>query len=133
MELAAHVPKVLADPNQLLQVFLHIASNSIQTLDELGGGTLQIITRHQSGMVFVEFNNTASDAGKNQPEVIEKTSSVALSACYGIIQDHDGRILSDQLAQGGSRIRIELQSGIGSGGFVGSSDQVEAERFSLPG
>jgi len=133
MELAAHVPKVLADPNQLLQVFLHIASNSIQTLDELGGGKLQIITRHQSGMVFVEFNNTASDAGKNQPEVIEKTSSVALSACYGIIQDHDGRILSDQLAQGGSRIRIELPSGIGSGGFVGSSGQVEAERFSLPG
>src|SRR5262249_30135665 len=59
MELVPQVPRVLADPNQLLQVFLHIASNSIQTLDELGGGRLQIVTRHQAGTVFVEFINTA--------------------------------------------------------------------------
>jgi K+-sensing histidine kinase KdpD len=84
-------------------------------------------------MVFVEFNNTASDAGKNQPDVIEKTSSVALSACYGIIQDHEGRILSDHLPLGGSRIRIELPCGDGSDGFEGTSNHVESDqRFFLP-
>jgi signal transduction histidine kinase len=134
MELVPQVPRVLADPNQLLQVFLHIASNSIQTLDELGGGRLQIVTRHQAGTVFVEFINTASNAGKNEPEVIEKTSSVALSACYGIIQDHDGRILSDHLPQGGSRIQIELRGENGSGTFEKSPAQPDTEqKYSLPG
>jgi len=131
MELAPQVPKVLADPNQLLQVFLHIASNSIQTLDELGGGRIHIITRHQSGMVFVEFNNTASDASKNQPDIADKTSSVALSACYGIIQDHEGKILSDHLPQGGSRIRIELPCGNGSDGFEGTSNHLESDHRSF--
>jgi two-component system NtrC family sensor kinase len=108
MELTPQLPKVLADPNQLLQVFLHIASNSIQTLDEMGGGTLRVLTRPIENLVLIEFISHGPEAHDAQAGLVGKPSSLALSACYGIIQDHEGRILSDPLSQGASRIRIEL-------------------------
>jgi signal transduction histidine kinase len=107
LELAAQVPKVQADPNQLLQVFLHIASNSVQTLDELGGGSLRVLTSATEG-VRIEFISEAHDASGAAADPMGKTSSLALSACYGIVQDHDGRILLEHLAAGVTRVRIEL-------------------------
>ena len=39
---------------------------------------------------------------------VGKGAGLGLSACYGIIQDHHGRILCSNGAEGGATIRIEL-------------------------
>lgn len=108
LELAPQLPKVQADPNQLLQVFLHLASNSVQTLDELGGGTLRVLTRQQGERVLVEFVGHGPDSTGSETDLVGKPSSLALSACYGIIQEHNGRIFSDHPPEGGTRVCVEL-------------------------
>ena len=116
LDLAPELPAISGDPNQLLQVFLHIASNSLQALEEVGGGTFLVKSRHQGNTIVLEFSDTGP--GAREPErvfdpfyttrSVGKGAGLGLSACYGIIQDHHGRILCSNGTEGGATIRIEL-------------------------
>jgi two-component system NtrC family sensor kinase len=114
--LANDLPPVSGDPNQLLQVFLHIASNALQALDEVGGGILSIRSRRKDDTAILEFSDNGP--GVREPDrvfdpfyttrSVGKGAGLGLSACYGIIQDHHGFILCTNRADGGTTIRIEL-------------------------
>jgi signal transduction histidine kinase len=114
--LAVDLPLVLGDQNQLLQVCLHIINNALQALEEVGGGTLQIATGWDDGFASLEFSDNGP--GAREPEKVfdpfyttkgvGKGSGLGLSACYGIIQDHQGRILCRNRPEGGATFRIEL-------------------------
>ncbi|HMK20692.1 MAG TPA: HAMP domain-containing sensor histidine kinase, partial [Terriglobales bacterium] len=115
-DLAAELPVISGDPNQLLQVFLHIASNALQALEEVGGGTFLVKSRGRAHAVVLEFSDNGP--GAREPErvfdpfyttrSVGKGAGLGLSACYGIIQDHGGRILCTNRVEGGTTIRIEL-------------------------
>jgi two-component system NtrC family sensor kinase len=108
--------QVSGDPNQLLQVVLHIASNSQQALEEVGGGTFSVRTCQKGDTVMLELSDNGP--GAREPDrvfdpfyttrSIGKGAGLGLSACYGIIQDHHGRILCTNRAEGGMTICIEL-------------------------
>jgi signal transduction histidine kinase len=114
--LANDLPPVSGDPNQLLQVFLHIASNALQALDEVGGGILSIRSRRKDNTAILEFSDNGP--GVREPDrvfdpfyttrSVGKGAGLGLSACYGIIQDHHGLILCTNRVEGGTTIRIEL-------------------------
>ena len=116
LDLAPELAAISGDPNQLLQVFLHIASNSLQALEEIGGGTFLVKSRQKENTVVLEFSD--SGPGAREPDrvfdpfyttrSVGKGAGLGLSACYGIIQDHHGRILCSNGAEGGATIRIEL-------------------------
>jgi signal transduction histidine kinase len=107
---------VSGDPNQLLQVLLHIASNAQQALEEVGGGIFSVKTRRTDDTVILELSDNGP--GARDPErvfdpfyttrSVGKGAGLGLSACYGIIQDHHGRIQCTNRAEGGMTIRIEL-------------------------
>jgi signal transduction histidine kinase len=116
VNLAANLPQTSGDPNQLLQVFLHIASNALHALEEVGGGIFSVKTRHKNDVVILEFSDNGP--GARDPErvfdpfyttrTVGKGSGLGLSACYGIIQEHHGLILCTNRVEGGTTIRIEL-------------------------
>jgi signal transduction histidine kinase len=116
IELAADLPLVLGDTNQLLQVCLHIVNNSLQALEPNVGGNLTVSTRLKGEFVVLEFRDDGP--GLPQPErafdpfyttrPVGEGAGLGLSACYGILQEHKGSISCQNRSDGGAVFRIEL-------------------------
>jgi signal transduction histidine kinase len=116
VSLATDLPQIDADANQLLQVCLHIASNALQALEEVGGGVFCVKTRPKDEGVILEFSDNGP--GVREPErvfdpfyttrPVGKGAGLGLSACYGIIREHNGTIVCTNRLEGGTMIRIEL-------------------------
>jgi signal transduction histidine kinase len=116
MESHSVLPAVRGDPNQLLQVFYHLISNAVDAMEAGGGGVLLIRALREKGMVVIEFSDTGP--GMKEPEKVfdpfyttkpvGKGTGLGLSICYGIMQEHGGRILGFNLPEGGCTFRLEL-------------------------
>jgi hypothetical protein len=112
-ELGAALPSVLADSNQLLHVFLHLAG-------QIGTGShpdqkpdLHIRTRHEGYFVTVDFAADAPSASNSyQPlqnsEGGQHRPTLSLGACSRIVAEHGGRILIQQGEEGFVAFRVEL-------------------------
>jgi signal transduction histidine kinase len=134
VNLANTLPQISGDPNQLLQVFLHISSNALQALEEVGGGIFAVKTRGKDDAVVLEFSDNGP--GARDPERVfdpfystrsaGKGAGLGLSACYGIIQDHHGLILCTNRVEGGTTISIELPAA-GARPLVAPADLLEKQ------
>lgn len=110
------LPAVHGDPNQLLQVFYHLISNAVHAMEEVGGGVLTVRTLRERANVVVEFSDTGP--GLRDPErvfdpfystrPVGSGTGLGLSVCYGIIQEHGGRITGHNHPGGGTTFRLEL-------------------------
>lgn len=106
-QLGSDLPEIMADQNQLKQVFINIFINAGQAMQDQKRGELQIITRAErepDGGVVV----TISDSGCGVPEeqlgklfdpffTTKGTggTGLGLSVSYGIIQAHGGTIKAE--------------------------------------
>src|ERR1700680_2130577 len=125
---AKELPRVLGDSNQLLQVCLHITNNALHALTDTGG-TLTVTARSQETSVLLEFSDDGT--GMQDPErvfdpfyttrPIGQGTGLGLSVCYGIIQEHNGKITCQNRPEGGAIFRIELPAVVDS---VHTSDSV---------
>jgi len=114
-DLAKGSPHVLGDSNQLLQVCLHITNNGIHAMAEKGG-VLHVSTRLKDDVVVIEFSDNGP--GIQEPDrvfdpfyttrPVGQGAGLGLSVCYGIIQEHKGRIVCRNRPQGGATFQIEL-------------------------
>lgn len=115
-DLAADLPPILGDSNQLLQACIHIVTNAVQALDEVGSGILRICTRQDGPSVVLEFADNGPGARDPQrvfdpfytTKAIGQGAGLGLSVCYGIVQEHNGRIICQNRPEGGALFRIEL-------------------------
>jgi two-component system NtrC family sensor kinase len=105
---------VMGDANQLLQVCLHIINNALHSMSP-SGGVLRATTRQEQKMAMIEFEDNASEPrdltmgnGSSVMHTGNPIASVGLSACYGIVQEHSGKIMCQTRAEGGTTFRIEL-------------------------
>ena len=113
--LAERLPQVLGDSNQLLQVCLHLTNNFAQMLAD-SGATLTVSSRTEGNFVLLEFSEDVAStaAGEESPDALGFSSSapgipsLGFSTCYGIVQEHRGRIMSQPRSEGGPLCRIEL-------------------------
>jgi signal transduction histidine kinase len=115
IEMANPLPRVQADSNQLLQVFSHIINNAVNAMSERGG-TITISTRAQGNLVTIQFADTGP--GMVEPErvfdpfyttrPVGQGIGLGLSACYGIIQQHGGKIKASNRETGGAIFQIDL-------------------------
>ncbi|HTD23356.1 MAG TPA: ATP-binding protein [Terriglobales bacterium] len=116
VKLEPELPRIRGDSNQLLQVFLHMINNAADALQEVGGGLLTITTNSENAWVLIQFSDTG--VGIKEPQKIfdpfyttkpiGKGSGLGLSACYGIVQDHGGKIECENNANGGATFLIKL-------------------------
>jgi signal transduction histidine kinase len=112
----APLPRVLGNPNQLLQAFLQIVENAVDALQESGGGRLQVSLWREANEVIVQFAD--SGPGLRDPErvfdpfyttkPVGKGTGLGLSATYGVIQDHKGQITCFNRPEGGAAFEIRL-------------------------
>ena len=104
------------DANQLLQVFFNLMSNAVDALEEVGGGKLIIRTAHDADKVTIEFSD--SGPGIKSPQQVfdpffttkpvGKGTGLGLSICYGIVQEHGGRIECFNRPEGGATFLIHF-------------------------
>jgi len=110
------VPGVRGDPNQLLQVFFNLISNAVDAMEEMGGGVLTVRVSRERANVVIEFSDTGP--GIREPHLVfdpfyttkpvGKGTGLGLSICYGIVQEHGGRISGFNRPGGGATFRVEL-------------------------
>jgi signal transduction histidine kinase len=110
------LPSVRGDANQILQVFFNLISNAVDALEEVGGGKLVIRSRHDDSRVSVEFAD--SGPGIKSPhqvfdpffttKPVGKGTGLGLSICYGIVQEHGGRIECFNRPEGGATFVVEF-------------------------
>lgn len=112
----ADLPPVRGDANQLLQVCFNLMSNAVDAIEEVGGGKITIRTDHDPEKVLVEFSD--SGPGIRSPQQVfdpffttkpvGKGTGLGLSICYGIVQEHGGRISCWNRPEGGATFVVEL-------------------------
>jgi signal transduction histidine kinase len=120
-DLDPDLPKTMADPNQLQQVFLNIILNAEQAIDDARGkGQLIVRTRiRQGGIIEVSFIDDGPGIPKEilgkifdpffTTKAVDGGSGLGLSVSYGIIKGHSGEIYALSREGGkGAILKIEL-------------------------
>jgi len=117
LKLESVLPGVRGDGNQLMQVFFNIVNNAVDAMESHnGGGTLTIKTMRDRANVAILFSDTGP--GIKEPhrvfdpfyttKPIGKGTGLGLSICFGIVQEHGGKILCYNSQTGGAVFRVEL-------------------------
>jgi signal transduction histidine kinase len=115
-ELAQTPPLARGDANQLLQVFSHIINNAANAMADRGGGVLSVTTRTSDKSVTIQFSDTGP--GMTEPDrvfdpfyttrPVGQGTGLGLSMCYGVVQEHGGKISCRNRDEGGAIFLIEL-------------------------
>jgi signal transduction histidine kinase len=116
LQLESVLPGVRGDGNQLMQVFFNMISNAVDAMEAAQGGVLTIKTMRDRAYVVVLFLDTGP--GVKEPhrvfdpfyttKPVGKGTGLGLSICFGIVQEHGGRILCYNRQEGGAAFRVEL-------------------------
>jgi C4-dicarboxylate-specific signal transduction histidine kinase len=80
------------------------------------GGLLSVATRCQDKFVMLEFADQGSEAAApdhvfdpfHNTKPIGQGTGLGLSACYGVIQEHNGKIMRQNRPEGGVTFQIQL-------------------------
>ena len=108
------VPEIHADADMLYQAFLNLLINAMQAMPD--GGDILVRVDSQADMV----NISIEDSGSGIPEdIMEKIwdpffttkdngTGLGLGIVKNIIKSHDGQIVIENLAGGGTRVAIDL-------------------------
>jgi signal transduction histidine kinase len=116
LQLESVLPGVRGDGNQLMQVFFNIVSNAVDAMEAVKGGVLTIKTIRDRGNVVILFSDTGPGIKDPQrvfdpfytTKPVGKGTGLGLSICFGIVQEHGGRILCYNAQHGGAVFRVEL-------------------------
>lgn len=119
LDLAADVPRVMADENQLLQVFLNILTNAEQAMEEAhGGGNLRIQGRRVDRNVRLSFADDGPGISKDNlnrifdpfftTKGVGKGTGLGLSVSYGIVREHGGKLWAESDPGRGATFHLKL-------------------------
>jgi signal transduction histidine kinase len=114
-----HLPKVLGDSNQLLQVCQQLVGNCLHLMGEHGGSEMAVSTGLSAGVCVLEIA-TKIASGSSSPE-----DNLGMSACRAILQEHRGRVFCERHPDGTLLLRVELP--------VADSQAVALKGSPLPG
>lgn len=115
-ELAEDLPAIVADPNQLVQVFLNLLINAGLAMPD--GGTIWVRSYRHGDSIRIEIEDTGEGI---PPEMMDKifhpfvttrpageSTGLGLSVSYGIVDSHGGRLWAESRVGEGSKFTAEL-------------------------
>ena len=113
---------MVANPEQLIQVFMALMLNAMDAMD--ARGTLTVTTSASSARadeVVIAFSDTGTGIPRQDIQKIfepfyttkpqGRGTGLGLSICYSIVSDHRGRIEVDSELGRGSTFRVILPTG----------------------
>jgi signal transduction histidine kinase len=116
LQLESVLPGVRGDGNQLMQVFFNLINNAVDAMESHEGGVLTVKTVRDRGTVIILFSDTGP--GIKEPhrvfdpfyttKPVGKGTGLGLSICFGIVQEHAGKIMCYNSQTGGAVFRVEL-------------------------
>jgi len=116
LELELDPPSVtlIADPDQVSQIFWNLARNSLRAMPQ--GGTLRVAGRLAGSAYRIEVEDTGRGmtpeerARLFQPfkSFFDSGTGLGMAIVYRIVQEHGGRLAVDSRPSGGTRITVEL-------------------------
>ena len=124
LSLDEDLPQIMADPNQLWQVFINIILNAVQAMPKGGDFSIKTSTlwdEFASGnndQVYIHFKDTGVGIDREDISKIfdpfftkkDMGTGLGLSIAYKIIEKHKGRIIVESEKGTGTTITIELPS-----------------------
>jgi signal transduction histidine kinase len=123
MTLDTHMERVWVDQDQIQQVLFNVIKNAEQAMiDAHGGGKLTVVTQGSPSGSRISI----ADDGPGIPPDIQRRifdpffttkdagegTGLGLTICYSIIDEHGGRIWTENRLEGGSVFHIELPVGV---------------------
>jgi len=120
------LPPIMADPNQLMQVFLNLILNADQAIRESRDkGTIRIRMGRNSDSVWVMFQDDGPGiAAEVLPHIFDpffttkrpgRGTGLGLSICKTLIREHSGNIDASTAPDGGAVFTITLPVANGQG------------------
>ena len=125
-EFAPVLPPIMADAHQLQQVFVNILGNARQAIEPVQrAGQIVIRTRHAADTLTIEFQDNGPGIKPEHlvrifdpfftTKPVGKGTGLGLSLCYGIIQEHGGKISARSERGEGAMFSIELPVAVQAG------------------
>lgn len=116
LELAGELPRVSGDRVQLQQVLLNLVMNGCDAMEGQPMKVLRLRTCRTDEGVRVEVidrgHGISPTIARTMFDPYQTTKSsgmgMGLAVCRSIVEAHGGRIVADDLPEGGARVRFEL-------------------------
>ena len=119
MNLDRNLPRIEADPVQLQQVLLNLATNAMDAMMTVAGTKDLAIRSERNGTDEIAI--TIDDSGPGiAPEILnrifepffstkEQGTGMGLAICRSIVESHDGRMWAENLSPVGARFKFTLR------------------------
>jgi signal transduction histidine kinase len=120
-ELGDGVPQVLADADQLQQVFLNLLLNARDAMPEGGDLFVNLFFDAQAGAVVIEFTDTGCGIDPGAlPHIFDpfyttkrSGAGLGLAVCYAIVTAHGGAVtVEPNVRAPGTTARVRLPAGV---------------------
>lgn len=127
------LPVIVADGDQLQQVFINVMINALEAMDH--GGELVVSTKRCGNKIRIEFQDDGCGVA---PENLDRLfdpffstkevgvgTGLGLAISYGIIEKHYGRIKIKSKQGAGTTVVIEFPAGSGRGNNMADGSKVK--------
>jgi len=121
LKFQGHLPKTMADIDQLSQVFINLVVNAQQALEEVDGERrLTLSTGHdaETSEIFVKVSDNAGGISEDirsrifEPFFTTKEvgsgTGIGLAFCHRIVESHNGSITAESALGGGTTFMVRL-------------------------
>jgi signal transduction histidine kinase len=112
------LPTVLANIQQLSQVFVNLFQNAADAMRARGDGTLTLLAEVGTSSITVRVEDTGTGIDPQHMSSIwesffttkgpDEGMGLGLAICKAIVENHNGRIWAENRPEGGARFFVEL-------------------------
>jgi two-component system sensor histidine kinase PilS (NtrC family) len=114
LELSPPSQPILADPDQVSQIFWNVARNALRAMPD--GGTLRLATDLSNEVYRMRFIDDGCGMTEEEranlfhpfSSTFDGGAGIGMAIVYQIVQEHSGRLILDSQPNAGSVITVEL-------------------------